>query len=34
MEKRKNSNAYRLDWEMLKNDWPLWVILAGLAGLM
>ncbi|MBC7075712.1 MAG: hypothetical protein H5T98_06545 [Syntrophomonadaceae bacterium] len=30
MEERKKHNAYRLDWEMLKNEWLLRVILSGL----
>lgn len=30
MEKKNNHGAYRLDWEMVKNDWPLWLVMAGM----
>ncbi len=30
MAKRKAHDSYRLDWQLLKHDWPLWVIMAGL----
>lgn len=30
MVEKKNNSSYRLDWETVKNDWPIWILLAGL----
>lgn len=27
---RKNEKSYRLNWELLRHDWPLWILMVGL----